>query len=323
VVASRASIVICTLDRAAHLRRLLDRLATLEGATFEVVIVAGPSVDGTPALLRELAQRAKTVPCPVANLSRSRNLGIAAAAGDVVAFIDDDALPLAPDWLAGLVAVLDADPRLGAVGGPVLVGDGDVWEFEGRLVSRYGEMRAPFESTAIDADGPDWFQSVQGNNCAFRRDALLAIGGFDEAFTYHFDETDVCARLARIGRQAAFAPRSIVRHYRAPGRARRSAHDLDWASLARSDVYFALKNAPDAAPYRLARTLRLARRKYPFREINHFYWEGQYGLARRALYLARWARGIVAGTCVGIARSRRTPLARDHVPPAFLTFSRT
>jgi GT2 family glycosyltransferase len=321
VVASRASIVICTLDRAAHLRRLLERLATLEGATFEVVIVAGPSVDGTPALLRELADRAKIVPCPVANLSRSRNLGVAAAAGEVVAFIDDDALPVAPDWLAGLVAVLDADARLGAVGGPVLVGDDDVWEFEGRLVSPYGELRTPFESTAPDANGAPWFPAVQGNNCAFRRDALLAIGGFDEAFTYHFDETDVCARLARLDRPAAFAPRSIVRHYRAPGRARRSAYDLDWASLARSDVYFALKNAPDAAPYRLARTLRLARRKYPFWQINQFYWEGRYGLARRTLYLARWTRGIVAGACAGLARARRTPLACDLVPPAFLPFS--
>lgn len=318
---SRATIVVCTMDRAAHLRRLLGRLEELDHPAFEVVVVAGPSHDETADVLREAAGRVKVVPCPIANLSRARNLGIGAAATDIVAFIDDDALPASPSWLRELVTVLEADTGLGGVGGPVLVGDTDVWEFEGRLVSAYAEMRAPFEP-AGDRAGGGWFLAVQGNNCAFRRDALLAIGGFDEAFTYHFDETDVCARLARRGRPCTYAPHGVVRHYRAPSRSRRSPHDLDWASMARADVYFALKSTGGRRPRRLVDTLRLARTKYPFRQISQLYWEGQFGVARRALYLARWSRGVVAGAWTGLMLPRRTPLSAALAPPPFLPFQR-
>jgi hypothetical protein len=116
----------------------------------------------------------------------------------------------------------------------------------------------------------------------------------------------------------AYAPRSIVRHYRAPSRTRRAPDDLDWASLARADVYFALKNAPDPAPARLARTLALTPSKYPFRTISLAYWEGRIDLATRAAYLGRWARGVAEGVWSGLAHARRTPLARDAVPPPFL-----
>jgi GT2 family glycosyltransferase len=319
---SRATVVVCTLDRASYLRRLLDRLTTLDHPAFEVVVVAGPSRDDTPAVLREVAGRVKVTHCPTPNLSRSRNLGVAAAAGDVVAFIDDDAVPADPGWLNTLVGVLDHDPQLGGVGGPVLIGDGDVWEFEGRLVSQYAEMRTPFEAAAAGTNGVRWFPSVQGNNCAFRRDALLAIGGFDEAFTYHFDETDVCVRLMRQGRPIAYAADGIVRHDRAPSASRRSPHDLDWASMARADAYFALKTADDVTRRRILETLRLARRKYPFRLISQFYWEGQIGVARRARYLTRWGRGVAAGTWSGLLHPRRTPLASGMTPPPFLPYRR-
>lgn len=320
MTASRATIVVCTMDRAAWLRQLLERLGGLDHPAFEVVVVAGPSRDDTLDVLGAMEGRVKVVPCPVANLSRSRNLGIAAAAGDIVAFIDDDAVPATPDWLRELVGVLDADPRLGGVGGPVLIGDGDAWEFEGRLVSSYAEMRSPFEAAVTGVDPAGWFLAVQGNNCAFRRDALLAIGGFDEAFTYHFDETDVCARLARHGRRIAYAPSGVVRHYRAPGMSRRSPHDLDWATMARADVYFALKTTDGTPHRRLVAALRLARSKYPFRLISQLYWEGQFGTARRALYLVRWGRGIVTGAWTGLTQPRRTPLSRHLTPPPFLPF---
>jgi GT2 family glycosyltransferase len=181
-------------------------------------------------------------------------------------------------------------------------------------------MRAPFEAAASGAGGRGWFPSVQGNNCAFRRAALLAIGGFDEAFTWHFDETDVCARLARNGQPIAYAPRAIVRHHRASSHSRRSPHDLDWATMARADTYFALKTADAAAPRRLVEALRLAPRKYPFRLISQFYWEGQYGAGRRALYVARWIRGVVSGAWAGLVRPRRTSLSPDVAPPPFLPF---
>jgi GT2 family glycosyltransferase len=316
------SIVINTLDRAEWLARLLPALATLDYPALEVVVVSGPSTDGTDALLAHFAGRIKAPRCPEANLSRSRNIGIAAAAGDVVVFIDDDALPASPGWLRELVAPLLENPGCGAVGGPVLRGDTAEWEFQGRVASDYGELREPFEEAILGlvADGRRWVRYTQGNNCAFPREALLAIGGFDETFAYYLDEVDVCIRLARAGRPIALAPRAIVRHYSAPAAHRRSWHDRNWDVMARSDVYYCLKNGADPLPLRVRRVLELARKKWPYHAVIVQYREGAYGRRRLARYLARWGRGMVAGTWLGLTRRRRTPLRPAHVPPPFLRY---
>ena len=91
--------------------------------------------------------------------------------------------------------------------------------------------------------------------------------------------------------------------------------------MARSDAYFALKNAADPPARRALATLRLARRKWPYWRINAYYHEGRYGSATRLRYLARWGRGLVAGMWLGLTAARRTPLGPATPPPApFLPF---
>jgi glycogen(starch) synthase len=322
-VTARASVVVSTLDRAAYLARLLDALETVDGPPFEVVVVNGPSSDDTEAVLARRRGRLKALHCPVANLSRSRNVGIAAAAGDIVVLIDDDALPAAPGWLAGLCAPLVADARVGGVGGPVLEPDGRAYEFEGRVVSEYGELVPPFEAArrGVAVDGVGWVPGVQGANCAFRRDAVVAVGGFDERFVYVFDESDLCMRIVRAGWTIAYAPRSAVVHDSATGARRRSPWDRDWWTIAQADAYFALKTARDPLPRRLVETVRRARGKWPYWQINAYYHERRYGLPTRLRHLARWAGGVASGVWLGVAARRATPLGPGtRPPPAFLPF---
>jgi len=316
------SIVINTLDRADWLRRLLPALDGVDYPAFEVIVVNGPSRDDTAVLLEGLRGRIKAHRCATANLSRSRNIGIAAAAGDVVAFIDDDALPAEPRWLRHLVAPLLEDATLGAVGGPVLRGDEESWEFQGRLASDYGLFHEPLEAAVLGrvVDDHRWVHYTQGNNCAFRRDALVAIGGFDETFTYYLDEVDVCLRLARSGRPIGLAPRAIVRHYSAPAAHRKSWHDRNWDVMARSDAYYCLKNGGDPLRARLRATLSLMYEKWPYQAILTYHRQGAYGARRRAYYLARWWRGTVSGLWLGLTRRRRTPLRTADVPPPFLAY---
>ena len=94
------TVVINTLNRAAHLRTALASLRHQRHRAFEVVVVNGPSTDDTEAVLA-LWPDIKVARCTEANLSMSRNIGIAMAEGDVVAFLDDDATP-EPDWLEHL-----------------------------------------------------------------------------------------------------------------------------------------------------------------------------------------------------------------------------
>src|SRR4051794_12699915 len=97
------SVVINTYNRAESLRVTLEALRRQTHDDFEVVIVNGPSTDGTDELLAAYGDAVRVVACPEAHLAKSRNLGIDAAAGEVVAFIDDDGVP-EPRWLEDLAA---------------------------------------------------------------------------------------------------------------------------------------------------------------------------------------------------------------------------
>ena len=322
----RVSVVINTLNRAPYLRRLLGSLSHLDYPSFEVVVVNGPSTDGTEALLAEFEGRIKVAGCPEANLSRSRNIGIAAAAGDIVAFIDDDALPGSPEWLTDLVAALVRSPRAAGSGGPVLQGDAERHEFDGGATSDYGFQafnRTQLRALGVALDGKRWVRRVPGGNCAFRHDVLLEIGGFDEAIPYYLDEADVCLRAVRAGFDIVEAPTATIRHYRAPSGQRRSAHDVDWRIIARSDTYYALKNGADPLPRRLLTTIRSAPRKHFFEEINRARREGQYGVASWMRYIGRWAHGLADGLWLGLTSVPRTPLVPGSSPSAsFLPFRR-
>src|SRR6185503_15961172 len=97
------SVIITTYNRARHLERLLPAFHHLRYAAFEVIVVNGPSTDDTTAVLERWTGRIKVVACPLAHMTTARNLGLRAAAGDIVVFIDDDALPATPAWLEEIV----------------------------------------------------------------------------------------------------------------------------------------------------------------------------------------------------------------------------
>ena len=113
------SVVVNTTDRAASLRTLLRALDHQSYPHFEVVVVVGPTKDNTLEILAEYGSRVQVLRCARANLSMSRNIGLAAASGDIVAFIDDDAAP-SRNWLRQLRRIF-ADPNVAGSGGMVYV----------------------------------------------------------------------------------------------------------------------------------------------------------------------------------------------------------
>ena len=77
----------------------------------------------------------------------------------------------------------------------------------------YAEQIFTGEELAPEQDQARWCRRTVGNNSAFRRSALLKIGGFDEHFRYYLDEADVCLRLVRAGYDVVYLQNSPVRHY--------------------------------------------------------------------------------------------------------------
>src|ERR1700684_1465788 len=112
----RASVVINTYNRAKSLRNTLRGLQQQTHDDFEVIVVKGPCTDDTDSVLAEFPG-VRFAHCPEVNISKSRNAGIIAAASEIVALIDDDAIP-EPNWLRDLVAPYEA-AKVGATGGLV------------------------------------------------------------------------------------------------------------------------------------------------------------------------------------------------------------
>jgi GT2 family glycosyltransferase len=198
----KISVVVCTYNGSRTLQECLDGLHRLEYPDFEVIVVDDGSTDATPAIARESGFR--VVAEGHRGLSGARNLGMHAARGEIVAYIDDDAHP-DPHWLAYLAAAFRTSSHV-AIGGPNLPPPGD-----GPIAAAISNAPGnPVHILLSDSEA----EHIPGCNMAFRRENLLAIGGFDERFERAGDDVDVCWRLRDRGWTLGFAPAAVVWHHR-------------------------------------------------------------------------------------------------------------
>ncbi|HET9691917.1 MAG TPA: glycosyltransferase family 2 protein [Acidimicrobiales bacterium] len=220
------SVVVCcyTFDRWAQVRRAVESLRAQQPAPAEVIVV----VDHNDELLAAVRAAAPAGVRIVDNtrakgLAGARNAGTAAASGDVVAFLDDDAW-VAPGWLAGMLAAY-RDPAVVGVGGDVAP------EWPGG--ARPGWFPAAFDwVVGCSYEGlptaPAPVRNFIGANMSFRRDALEAVGGFSEGVgrsataPLGCEETELSIRVAGIapGTVLRYDPAVQVHHTVSPERTR-------------------------------------------------------------------------------------------------------
>lgn len=237
------SVVINTYNRAKSLKVTLESLCHQTDSNFEVVVVNGPSTDETEEVVAAYGEKIKLISCPVRNLSVSRNMGIEASAGDIVAFIDDDAIADA-NWIRDLIAGYD-DIDVGGVGGLVYDHTGMQLQYRYSACDRKGDtdfsILPPFERYCIP--GGEKFLYLQGTNCSFRKACLEEIGGFDEEFEYYLDEVDVCMRIIDLGYKIKPLDNAIVHHKYMKSFLRNEAKVvLHPYSTVKNKYYFAIKN---------------------------------------------------------------------------------
>lgn len=233
---STTSVIIVSRERPAALIRCLTGLLQSDHPLFEVVVVADAA--GFAAVAAEVAaarlpDQIKVARCDVANIAVARNTGLALAAGSVVAFIDDDAVP-EPTWLSRLTAPF-AQTDVVAAGGFVRARNGISYQWKARVIDRDARetpLAVPEGAPSLHRGTPDRAIKTEGTNCAFRRAVLAGIGGFDPAYAFYLDEADVNMRLAASGHVTAIVPGAEVHHgfaastRRTPARVPRSLFDI-------------------------------------------------------------------------------------------------
>lgn len=222
-----ATVVICSYRRVDLLERALRAVAPqrVADATYEVLVVNNDVADArVPRLIARLRdelfadrpEQLRLVDCPLPGLSHARNVGIAEARGELICFLDDDALPQ-DGWLAALIDAFRRDPEAGVIGGKILLrppADAPEW------------LRPDWQCywSHLDLAGDDyrrtdaWWEFPWGANWAARRETLLRIGGFRTHYGRKADdfgggEELAAAMTARaLGYKIGLAPRSAVIH---------------------------------------------------------------------------------------------------------------
>jgi GT2 family glycosyltransferase len=198
----RVSVVVCTYNGGRTLEQCLRSLRAVNYADYEVIVVDDGSTDNTRSILSRFPE-VRAIHQSNQGLSQARNMGLQAATGSIVAYTDSDCY-VDPDWLSLLVGQLLAG-EASAVGGPNLTPD------DGRLAACVaaspGQPMHVLESDQVA-------EHIPGCNMAFRRDALLAINGFDPQFRKAGDDVDICWRLQQAGQWITYAPGAFVWHHR-------------------------------------------------------------------------------------------------------------
>jgi glycosyltransferase involved in cell wall biosynthesis len=196
------SVIVCTRNGASTLRRCLEGIAELRYPRYEVIVVDDGSTDGSAKIASEFDVRVISI--EQSGLSAARNVGLAAARGEIVAYLDDDAWP-DPDWLRFLVLAFRTSSHA-AVGGPNLppADDGSV------AACVANSPGGPTHVLLSDSEA----EHIPGCNMAYRRAALERIGGFDPQFLTAGDDVDVCWRLQDAGETLGFHAAAVVWHRR-------------------------------------------------------------------------------------------------------------
>jgi len=250
------SVVVVSHRRPAELRVCLTALMQVDYAPMEIVVVAdGAGLDAIADL--PFLDQLKTLRNDAAGISIARNLGIVAAAGDIVAFIDDDAVP-EPSWLRHLTEPF-TDPDVAAAGGYVRGRNGISFQWKARTIAPDMAEQAldlPGWAPVVRPADATLATKTEGTNMAFRRDVLVALGGFDPAYGFYLDESDLNMRLARAGHATAIVPLAQVHHgfaasaHRSENRTPKTLFDVG-ASATVFLHKFCAEEAVDAAQARL------------------------------------------------------------------------
>ncbi|MFO1488358.1 MAG: glycosyltransferase family 2 protein [Verrucomicrobiota bacterium] len=233
----RASIIVCTRNRADSIGETLEALSALHYADRELLIVDSSTGEQKTKMERLAQERgAKYVSEPRRGLSLARNTGIAAASGDIIVFTDDDCIP-APDWLDKKMRAF-ADPSVWGCTGRVIQhlvgGASDL--FEEVAGQDLGKERRVFTKQDLEFGPAVLLANLgkvfakhmknhapvpwcigHGSSTSFRREAFRQLGGFDDRFgggapLKACDDTEMFYRILKSGHAIVYEPEAVVRH---------------------------------------------------------------------------------------------------------------
>jgi GT2 family glycosyltransferase len=197
----RATIQLCTYNRARLLGRVLDACFEQTASGYEVVLVDDGSSDETPAVIERARSRAPVpfivVTQPNAGLAKARNAGLRRASGERLIFIDDDVLPM-PNFVGEHLRSHEKAPDA-IVRGAVI------------NTETFDDLPPPIWTPANYSGNYFWTSNV-----SVSRKRLDAVGGFfDETFSeYGWEDIELGLRLRFARTRSIFNRLAVAFHYK-------------------------------------------------------------------------------------------------------------
>jgi glycosyltransferase involved in cell wall biosynthesis len=206
------TVCIPTRNRGTAILATLTSLASSHFRDFDVVVVDQSDDDATEEALCLRTHDAVDVAylrSPTCGASRARNIALDLARGPIVAFTDDDCEVL-PDWMDVLAANFAAHTEVVQVCGAVIAGDHD-------STTGFIPVYSVSARRKITGAVRKWQEGGIGANMAFRRDALLSIGPFDEVLgaggdLFACEDGDMTYRVLKAGYDVLELPEAVVIH---------------------------------------------------------------------------------------------------------------
>jgi GT2 family glycosyltransferase len=213
-LAFAVSAVIPNWNGLQWLDACLEALAAGALEPAEVIVVDNGSKDGSVAHLRAAHPRVRLLELGAnTGFAHAANRGFELARHPLVALINTDVL-VAPDWLTRMAAALEADPGAASVACKMLdLADPSIVYDAGDILRRDGvcEQRGRFRRDDGRFDAPGTVFGACAGAAVYRRDAVLALGGFDERYFAYLEDVDLALRLGLAGWRCRYEP-AVARH---------------------------------------------------------------------------------------------------------------
>ena len=208
------SVVIISLNSERTIGYCLKSLGDQSALPHEVLVVDGGSRDGTMSALDEI-KAGLDLPLKVivdngGNRATSRNIGLRSSSGEIVAFLDADCI--APrDWIRSIESSMSSgQSREVAVAGPYV--PAQETRFAKATYHLLGETTGKLAAQFMRReDRRRYVKTILGGNCAFTRELLLGVNGFDERLNW-LEDVDLSNRIRASGARIAFIPELYVLH---------------------------------------------------------------------------------------------------------------
>jgi len=266
---SLVSIVIPGKNAERSIDRVLRMIFQQSWSHFEVVFIDSGSIDRTLEIIKNYPVRVQQIRPEDFNHGCTRNMGVDIAKGDILVYLNSDAIPYNKEWLENLVRPLE-QPRVAASYSRQIPHSGLNPADEYFIYRTYPETPKIFEANHLGGKSPDNFVLFSTVSAAIRGDVAKRLRFRDNINLC--EDQELACRILRSGYRIAYQPESIVIHSH-----KRTLLDLFHRYY---ETGYSTRSIPEFRSYRVSESVRYLRDLtrettcYVHRRVNHkqTYW---------------------------------------------------